>query len=93
MDLIDMRRYPDGVLKWILHVKDHFSEYAWAYPLESNEPKLVAEKLLNQFYSFGVPGVLQSGNGKKFVAQVIKVYFNKLFPMKSNETHAFSCRK
>jgi hypothetical protein len=89
MDLIDMRWRPDGMLKWILHVKDHFSKFSWAYPLGSNEPELVAEKLLNQFYSFGVPCVLQSGNGKEFVARVIKVYFNRIFFIKSNKTCLF----
>ncbi|CAF1267189.1 unnamed protein product [Rotaria sordida] len=72
MDLIDMRCRPDDKFKWILHVKDHFSRFSWAYPLESKEPELVAEKLLNQFYSFGAPRILQSDNEKEFVARVIR---------------------
>ena len=77
-----MRCRPDGKVKWILHVKDHFSRFSWAYPLESNEAELVAEKLLNQFHSFGSPRILQSDYGKEFVARVIKVCFNRIFPMK-----------
>jgi len=84
-----MRYRPDGKFKWILHVKDHFSEFVWAYPLVSNEPELVAEKLLKQFYSFGVPRILQSDQGKEFVAQVIKVCYNKIFPTKQNKTYYF----
>lgn len=82
VDLIDMRCHPDGMLNWILHVRDHFSRFSWAYPLESNEPKLVAKKLLNQFYSFGVPRVLQSGHGKEFVARVIEVCLYRIVHMK-----------
>ena len=77
-----MRYRPDGKFNWILHVKDHFSKFSWAYPLESKEPESVAEKLLNQFYTFGPPCILQSGgdNGKEFVAQIIKVcfFFNEI---------------
>ncbi|CAF1268580.1 unnamed protein product [Rotaria magnacalcarata] len=73
IDLIDMRCRPDGSFKWILHVKDHFTKFSWVYPLESKEAEPVAEKLLNQFYSFGPPRILQSDNGKEFVARIIKV--------------------
>lgn len=73
MSLIDMGNHPDGKFKWILRVKDHFSKFSWAYPLESKEIESVAEKLLNQFYTFGPSRILQSDNGKEFVAQIIKV--------------------
>jgi transposase InsO family protein len=73
MDLIDLRSIRDGEFQWILHIKDHFSKFSWAYPLCSKEAQSVAEKLLQQFYLFGVPKILQSDNGKEFVAKVIKV--------------------
>ena len=73
MDLIDMRSIPDGEYKWILHAKDHFTKFCWAYPLKSNEAESVAEKLLQQFYSFGTPRFLQSDYRKEFMAKVIKV--------------------
>lgn len=75
MDLIDMRSMQDGAYQWILHTKDHFSKYSWCYALRSKEAEGVAEKLLQQFYQFGVPRILQSDNGKEFVAKVIKVLF------------------
>ena len=68
-----MRSIRDGEFQWSLHIKDHFSKFSWAYPLCSKEAQAVAEKLLQQFYSFGVPKILQSDNGKEFVAKVIKV--------------------
>jgi hypothetical protein len=78
IELIDMRCSPDGTFKWILHVKDHSSKFSWAYPLESEDAESVAEKLLNQFYSFGAPLILQSNNGNEFVARVIKVCFKNI---------------
>ena len=68
-----MRSIRDGEFQWILHIKDHFSKFSSAYPLCSKEAQAVADKLLQQFYSFGVPKILQSDNGKEFVAKVIKV--------------------
>ena len=73
-----MRCCPDGKFNWILHVKDHFSWFSWVYPLQSKEVQPVAEKLLNQFYLFGPPRILQSDNGKEFVALVIKVCFGHI---------------
>ncbi|CAF2044692.1 unnamed protein product [Rotaria magnacalcarata] len=71
ISLIDMTDRPDGKFKWILHTKDSFSKFVWAYPLESKEVEPVAEKLLNQFYTFGPSCILQSDNGKEFVTQII----------------------
>ncbi|CAF5045192.1 unnamed protein product [Rotaria sp. Silwood1] len=44
MDLIDMRNRPDHVdsgkiFKWIIQLKDHFTKYCWAQPLETKEAK------------------------------------------------------
>jgi hypothetical protein len=73
IDLIDMRSIADGGYKWILHTKDDFTTFSWAYPLQSREVNAIAEKLLQQFTSFGVPQILQSDNQKEFVTEVIKV--------------------
>lgn len=72
IDLIDMRTRPDGDLKWILHCRDHFTKYSWAFALKSKEAQEVAKNLVNLFYQFGPPKILQSDNGKEFTAQVIK---------------------
>ncbi|CAF5131960.1 unnamed protein product, partial [Rotaria sp. Silwood1] len=44
MDLIDMRSRPDHVdsgkiFKWIIQLKDHFTKFCWAQPLETKEAK------------------------------------------------------
>ncbi|CAF3590318.1 unnamed protein product [Rotaria socialis] len=72
MDLIDMRTRPDGEFKWILHCRDHFTKFSWAYALPSKEARYVAENLIQLFFQFGPSHILQSDNGKEFTAQVIK---------------------
>ena len=51
-----MRTRPDADYKWIAHAKDHFTRYSWACPLTNKE----------------APTILQSDNGKEFVASIIK---------------------
>ncbi|CAF4642428.1 unnamed protein product, partial [Rotaria socialis] len=72
MDLIDMRTRPDGEFKWILHCRDHFTKFSWAYALPSKEARYVAENLIQLFFQFGPSHILQSDNGNEFTAQVIK---------------------
>lgn len=55
------------------HVRDHFSRFSWAKALTSKRPIEVASFLFDLFHMIGSPPtILQSDNGKEFVAQVIK---------------------
>lgn len=72
MDLIDFTSVPDGDYLWILHMRDHYSKFSWAFPLKSKRAAGVAECFKNTFSLFGAPRILQSDNGKEFVAGVIK---------------------
>ena len=71
MDLIDMRSRPDHssgkIFRWILQLKDHFSKFCWAQPLESKEANAVYSVVRNVFFNFGPPRILQSDNGREFV--------------------------
>uniref|UniRef100_A0A673CDC6 Gypsy retrotransposon integrase-like protein 1 n=1 Tax=Sphaeramia orbicularis TaxID=375764 RepID=A0A673CDC6_9TELE len=71
VDLIDMTSRPDGDFKWILHARDHYSKFSWAFPLTSKRAAEVAEKLVMLFSMFGPPRILQSDNGREFVAAII----------------------
>ena len=53
MDLIDFSSRPDGDYRYILHVRDHFSKYSWAFPLTSKRASEVAEKIVELFCTFG----------------------------------------
>ena len=64
IDLIDMTSRPDQDFKWILHIRDHFSKFSWAYPLKSKRALEVADNLVNTFHLFGAAKILQSDNGK-----------------------------
>ncbi|CAF5046794.1 unnamed protein product [Rotaria sp. Silwood1] len=79
IDLVDMRTVEYNGFKWIFHAKDHFSKYSWMYPLTSKEVINVAEVLKSIFYQFGPPRILQSDNGREFVAKVI-LDLTKLWP-------------
>ena len=74
-----MRSMEYNNFKWIFHAKDHFSKYSWLYPLKSKEAINVAETLKSIFYQFGPPRILQSDNGREFVARVI-LDLTKLWP-------------
>ena len=71
VDSIDMSSQPDGDYKWILHARDHFSKFSWTFPLTPKRAAEVAEKLTMLFRMFGPPKILQSDNGREFVASVI----------------------
>ena len=72
MDLIDFRGLPDKNFKYILHIKDHFTRFSWAYPLSSKRTNVVALKLFELFTEIGPPTILQSDNGGEFTSEVIK---------------------
>ena len=72
MDLIDFRGSPDENFKYILHIKDHFTRFSWAYPLPSKKTNAIALKLFELFTEIGPPTILQSDNGREFTSKIIK---------------------
>ena len=68
-----MRTLADGDYKYIVHARDHFSRYSWASPIKSKEAINVAAFLYSIFTQFGPPSILQTDNGKEFIANVIKL--------------------
>ncbi|CAF2086643.1 unnamed protein product [Rotaria magnacalcarata] len=71
VDLIDMRSMKHDGFNFIMHAKDHFTKFSWLFALPSKEAHHVALHLRNLFYTFGPPKILQSDNGKEFVANII----------------------
>ena len=72
MDFIDMRSRPDHVdsskiFKWVIQLKDHFTKFCLAQPLETKEAKEVFSVVRNIFFNFGPSRILQSDNGREFV--------------------------
>ncbi|CAF3418641.1 unnamed protein product [Rotaria socialis] len=71
VDSIDMRSMKHDGFNFIMHAKDHFTKSSWLFALPSKEAHHVALHLRNFFYTFGPPKILQSDNGKEFVANII----------------------
>ncbi|CAF2083011.1 unnamed protein product [Rotaria magnacalcarata] len=71
VDSIDMRSIKHDGFNFIMHAKDHFTKFSWLFALPSKEAHHVALHLRNIFYTFGPPKILQSDNGKEFVANII----------------------
>ncbi|CAF1326926.1 unnamed protein product [Adineta steineri] len=72
VDLIDMQSSPDGEFKFILNYQDHFTKFSILRPLKSKTAAEVAFNLSYIFTTFGAPAILQSNNGREFVARVIE---------------------
>ena len=70
--LIDMSSRHDGEYRWILHMRDHYSKFSYTHPLTSKRASEVASKVMQTFCLFGAPKILQSDNGREFVAAVIE---------------------
>lgn len=54
-----------------MHYQDHATKFCQLRPLKSKSAKEVAEELTKIFFIWGAPQLLQSDNGKEFVANVI----------------------
>ncbi|CAF3998763.1 unnamed protein product, partial [Rotaria sp. Silwood1] len=72
VDLIDMQSSPDGKFKFILNYQDHFTKFCILRPLKSKTAADVPYNLLDIFTTFRAPAILQSDNGREFVAKVIE---------------------
>jgi hypothetical protein len=66
-----MTAYTYGKYKWILHYQDHHDKMSYLCAMENRKPATVVSKLLPLFLQQGAPMILQSGNGREFVAKVI----------------------
>ena len=82
MDLIDFRGLPNENLKYILHIKDHFTRFSQAYPLSSKEIDTVALKLFELFTEIRPLTILQSDNRREFIS---KVWQNQSLPYETQQ--------
>lgn len=66
IDLIDMQCDPDDEMKWICHLRDHFSKYSVACPMPNKSSEEVVKVVLMWIMHLGPPKILQSDNGTEF---------------------------
>ena len=60
------------LLTQLFHYRDHTSKHSFLEFLRTKEASGVAYSLSKAMHYFGAPVVLQSDNGKEFVAEVVK---------------------
>ena len=71
VDLIDFQSCKDGEFTFLMNFQDHGTKFLHLRPLKSKHAANVAEELSKIFFTFGAPRILQSDNGREFVAAVI----------------------
>jgi hypothetical protein len=80
LDLIDFRSLADGLMKWILQLKDTFSRHIWLYALEDKEAEHVYDVVKVWVGQNGNPWAFGCDNGREFkgFSSLILSYFNVL---------------
>ena len=71
IDLVDIRSQRDGHMKWILHIKDHFSKYTTLYALPNKKASTVAKYICMFILHCGIPDIIQCDNGTEFKGIII----------------------
>jgi hypothetical protein len=66
MDLVDFRSQPDGDMKWVLRIRDHFSRYIWLFGIKVKSSSEVAQCLKTWLAWCGHSKNFYSDNGKEF---------------------------
>ena len=76
IDLFDMQATPGGIhknMRYVLHYQCHFTKFSILRAITTKEAENVATELLTIFQLIGPPKILQSDNGKEFIAEVILI--------------------
>ena len=64
--------FPGKYYNWLFHYQDHFYKLSILSPLQTKSAHEVAHVLVKDVISMiGPPVILQSDNGKEFVAEII----------------------
>ena len=58
IDLMDFHSRAEDDYKWIIQIKDHFSHYVWANPVERKTEQAVADIMVTWFVYNGRPQIL-----------------------------------
>jgi hypothetical protein len=76
LDLIDFRSLADGRYKWILQVKDTFSQHIWLYSLKEKSSKDVYNVVVEWLGQNGNPWAFACDNGKEFLGLYTQLIYN-----------------
>ena len=76
IDLIDLRAEADGHMKWICHIKDHFTKYSILFATPTKASDEIAKCVSIFMMFFGIPDVFQADNGAEFKRWVLRLVHN-----------------
>ncbi len=71
VDPINMKAYPEGKMKLIFDYQDRHEKMNYLHTMPKGEAKSIALELVPLFLIQGAPVILQSDNGRQFVAAII----------------------
>ncbi|XP_014614543.1 PREDICTED: KRAB-A domain-containing protein 2-like [Polistes canadensis] len=71
IDIIDMQLHNYNNYRFIMVHQDYQTKFVIIRALKTNQAEEVASHLLDIYTTFGIPIILQSGNGREFVISVI----------------------
>ena len=66
VDLIDYSHSPDGLYKYIYHIKNHFSRFFITFPLKEKTAAAIAACLEKWIHIFDAPIIVQTNNKGEF---------------------------
>jgi hypothetical protein len=66
VDLIDTQPEPDQDYRLIMNYQEHLTKFTILRPLKSKTAEEVAYQLMDIFYMFAVPFILESENSREF---------------------------
>ena len=78
-DLLDLQMVPDGGYKYILNYLDCFSKFVILRALKTKTAAEVADCLVNIFFEYGPPSLLQTDNGAEFSNKALVVMIKQLW--------------
>ncbi|CAG8571998.1 20963_t:CDS:2, partial [Gigaspora rosea] len=76
IDTINMTMTPDESYKYIIHIRDHFTQFSYAEPSQTKSAQDAAICLFNFCLMYGPPTILHSDNGREFVDKVVQETLN-----------------
>ena len=80
IDLINYSTWSFNGYNWILHYQDHTTKLSVLVPLFKKEAVEVANALIAHVFTLlGAPDILQSDNGREFVAEIVES-LRKIWP-------------
>ena len=80
LDILDLRDYGsknNRGYRYVLVIKDNFSNFGWTVPLESKNAQTIKDSFENIIIISKKPGLIESDRGKEFFNNIFQDFLNK----------------